>query len=282
MIRERMLQLEQTLERLFGGRPPREPLEVRRAVIESLVSQVQPVGRGRRVLPFNQATVHVVSTEATERRVMKEALEPEDLTRELLRGVERAGAQAPAGFTLAVRFVREPGKGWTPGSRFHVTVSQSAGPQSTSSGAPAEELPTESEAGTSTAASGPGSIVLRVLEGEARPKTLTSDAVRVTIGRQTEVVDQTGRPVRRNDVAFVGEDEVSRSVSRAHAHIAIDRAAGVYRVFDENSAHGTQVEREGRRITVPAGRDGLKLRAGDEIHVGRAILRFELKPAKQA
>ena len=283
MIRERMLRLEQTLERLFGGRPPREPLEVRRAVIESLVSQVQPVGRGRRVLPFNHATIHVVCTEATERRVMKEALEPADLTRELLRGVERAGAQAPAGFTLAVRLVREPGKGWTPGARFHVTVSQSenaavdaaAEPESAATGAAATGA-----AAASTATQ--GSIVLRVLEGEAKPKTLTTEALRITIGRQVEVVDQTGRPVRRNDVAFVGDDEVSRSVSRAHAHVALDRATGLCRVFDENSAHGTQVEREGRRITVPAGRDGLKLRSGDEIHVGRAVLRFEIKPIKPA
>lgn len=275
MIRERMLQLEQTLERLFGGKPPREPLEVRRAVIESLVSQIQPVGRGRRVLPFNQATVHVVCVDATEKRVMKEALEPGELTQELLRRVDRAGAQAPQGFSLAVRFVREPGKGWTPGARFHVTVSQAES-------APPEPAAEPDAGAAAPSAAPPGSIVLRVLEGEARPKTLTTDAVRITIGRQVEVVDQTGRPVRRNDVAFVGDDEVSRSVSRAHAHIALERASGLCRVFDENSAHGTQVEREGRRITVPAGRDGLKLRSGDEIHVGRAILRFEIKPGKSA
>jgi hypothetical protein len=279
MLRERMLQLEQTLERLFGGRPPREPLEVRRAVIESLVSQVQPVGRGRRVLPFNHATVHVVSVEPTERRVMKEALEPEELTRELLRGVERAGAQAPAGFTLSVRLVREPGKSWTPGARFHITVSQS---EEQAARAFASESSSEPAPTDASAAALQTSVVLRVLEGEARPKTLTTDAGRITIGRQVEVVDQSGRPVRRNDVAFVGDDELSRSVSRAHAHLAVDRASGVWRVFDENSAHGTQVEREGRRITVPAGRDGLKLRSGDEIHVGRAILRFDLKPAKTA
>jgi hypothetical protein len=279
MIRERMLQLEQTLERLFGGRPPREPLEVRRAVIESLVSQVQPVGRGRRVLPFNHATVHVVSVDPTERRVMKEALEPEELTRELLRGVERAGAQAPAGFTLSVRLVREPGKGWTPGARFHVTVSQSEelAARALARRSPGEvgiaSEPSSESAPTDAPTAAPQtSVVLRVLEGEARPKMLTTDAVRITIGRQVEV----------NDVAFVGDDEVSRSVSRAHAHLAVDRPSGVYRIFDENSAHGTQVEREGRRITVPAGRDGLKLRPGDEIHVGRAILRFDFKPAKTA
>ncbi len=275
-----MLQLEQTLERLFGGRPPREPLEVRRAVIESLVSQIQPIGRGRRVLPFNHATVHVVSVEPTERRVMKEALDPEELTRELLRSVERAGAQAPPGFTLAVRFVREAGRTWTPGARFHVTVSQS---EESAARAAAQERSTEAESPAATAtATTLSAVMLRVLEGEARPKTLTSDAVRTTFGRQVEVIDQAGRPVRRNDVAFIGDDEVSRSVSRAHAHIVVDRASGVYRVFDENSAHGTLVEREGRRITVPAGRDGLKLRPGDAIHVGRAILRFDIKAAKSA
>jgi hypothetical protein len=271
MIRERILQLEQTLERLFGGRPPREPLEVRRAVIETLASQVQPVGRGRRVLPFAHATIHVVAVEAAERRVLKEALEPADLTRELVRAVERGGGQAPAGFTLAVRFVREPGKGWTEGARFHVTVSQADAPAVDTATTAAAATPAPVQAAT---------VVLRVIDGDARPKTLTSEAQRINLGRQVDVIDQAGRPVRHNDVAFVGDDEVSRSVSRAHAHIAFERATGTHRVFDENSAHGTQVERDGRLIAVPAGRDGLRLRSGDAIHVGRASVRFETRTAR--
>ena len=73
-FRDRLVRLEGTLERLFGGRPPREPLEVRRAVVESLVGEVRPVGGGRRILPFGRATVAVVATDPTEKRLFKEAL----------------------------------------------------------------------------------------------------------------------------------------------------------------------------------------------------------------
>ena len=72
-FRDRLVQLEGTLERLFGGRPPREPLEVRRAVVESLVGEVRPVGGGRRVLPVGRVTVAVLATDATEKRLFNRA-----------------------------------------------------------------------------------------------------------------------------------------------------------------------------------------------------------------
>jgi len=258
MIRDRILQLEQSLERLFGGRPPREPLEIRRIVIDTLAGQIRPVGGGRRVLPFNRATVQVVAADAAERRVLKEALEPGALARDLAEAVDRAGGEV-AGVELAVRFVRAAGSAWPPGARFLVTVSERGA----------------ADGGAETSADAARAVVLRVVEGDARPRTLTSEATRINIGRQVEVVDRSGKPVRRNDVAFVGDDEVSRSVSRAHAYIGREQGGGACRLFDENSAHGTQVERDGRWITVPAGRDGLKLRSGDTIRVGLGTLKFE-------
>jgi predicted component of type VI protein secretion system len=112
--------------------------------------------------------------------------------------------------------------------------------------------------------------------GQAKPKSVTCQGERVNIGRQPTVADATGRVVRRNDIAFTGDDDVSRSVSRAHAHVAWVPAAGTYRVFDEQSSHGTAVVRGGRLIQVPSGRDGLKLVAGDEVHVGRAVVVVEI------
>jgi hypothetical protein len=38
------------------------------------------------------------------------------------------------------------------------------------------------------------------------------------------------------------------------------------------------VTRGGRLIQVPPGRDGLKLVAGDQLHVGRAVLDVEIGP----
>ena len=57
---------------------------------------------------------------------------------------------------------------------------------------------------------------------------------------------------------------------------AVGRDVGDYRICDEGSEFGTRVFRDGRTIEVPAGnRRGEKLRAGDEIYLGRACLRFE-------
>jgi hypothetical protein len=268
-FRDRLVRLEGTLERLFGGRPPREPLEVRRAVVESLVGEVRPVGGGRRVLPVGRVTVAVIATDATEKRLFKEALTGADgVEADLRRALDAAGAEWPRGFTLAVKFVKAAGEDWRSGARFHVTAGDPGAP------APAPEPDTASTAAPVPAVA--PTLVLRVTLGHARPRTVTCEGERVNIGRQPTVADASGRTVRRNDIAFTGDDEVSRSVSRAHAHVAWVPAAGTYRVFDEQSSHGTVVNRAGRLIQVPSGRDGLKLAAGDEVHVGRAVIVVEI------
>jgi hypothetical protein len=42
-----------------------------------------------------------------------------------------------------------------------------------------------------------------------------------------------GGIVRRNDLAFVGDSEVNRSVSREHIHIEYDKTTGEYRLFND-------------------------------------------------
>jgi hypothetical protein len=272
-FRERLVQLEGTLERLFGGRPPREPLEVRRAVVESLAGEVRPVGGGRRVLPVGRVTVAVVATDATEKRLFKEALlGPDGVEADLRRALDAAGAEWPRGFSLAVKFVKTPGDDWRSGARFHVTAGDP--------GTPAAAAEPDTSASAAAVPPAAPTLVLRVTLGQAKPRTVTCEGERVNIGRQAIVADASGRVVRRNDIAFVGEDEVSRSVSRAHAHVAWMPAAGTYRVFDEQSSHGTVVSRAGRLIQVPPGRDGLKLAAGDDVHVGRAVVTVEITPPR--
>jgi len=270
-LRDRLVQLESTLERLFGGRPPREPLEVRRAVVEGLVGEVRPVGGGRRVLPVRRITVSIAATDAAEKRLFKEALAgPSGIEADLRRALDAAGAEFPRGFTVTLRFVKAPGPDWRQGARFQVTT-----------GEPAAALPADVSEGTTAPAPLPATahtLILKVTQGLAKPKAFTSTGERVCIGRQPTVTDAGGHVVRRNDIAFVGEDEISRSVSRAHAYVAWVPASGTYRVFDEQSSHGTVVSRAGRLIQVPPGREGLKLLGGDELHLGRAVLAVDVTP----
>jgi hypothetical protein len=73
-----------------------------------------------------------------------------------------------------------------------------------------------------------------------------------------------------------GADEANATVSRAHAHIRFERESGEYRICDDESEYGTRIFRDGKSIEIPAGnRRGERLRAGDEIYLGRACLRFE-------
>ncbi len=217
-------------------------------------------------LPYTKVTVSVVASTAADKRILTEALVGEEGAEgDLRRELDRRGATLPRGFEFTVRFARAPGRNWTSGARFHVGVSSAE-----SEAAEADAAPAPTSRQTSRA-------VVRIVVGNAGAQSAPIDTGRLTIGRQASVADTEGRIVRRNDLAFVGDDEASRSVSRAHGYIAWDAASKAHRIFDEGSVHGTQVARAGRLIRVPPGRDGLKLRPGDEIHVGRGVLRYEVR-----
>ena len=219
-FRDRLVQLESTLERLFGGRPPREPLEVRRAVVESLTGEVRPVGGGRRVLPVGRVTVAIVATDADReapvqgsahrprRRRSRPAARPRRGRRRMaarLRADRQVREDAGRGLAQRRPLPRDRQRPWRAGARAR-------------SPRPCPPSPPRPLAAPT--------LVLRVTLGQAKPGTATCEGERVNIGRQPMVADANGRVVRRNDIAFVGDDEVSRSVSRAHAHVAWIPAAG--------------------------------------------------------
>ena len=66
-------------------------------------------------------------------------------------------------------------------------------------------------------------------------------------------------------------------MTRGHALIRYNGATAEYRLFDEGSANGTRVLRGGEVIDVPR-RDpvGLALRTGDEVQLGKAVLRVRI------
>jgi pSer/pThr/pTyr-binding forkhead associated (FHA) protein len=120
-------------------------------------------------------------------------------------------------------------------------------------------------------------VRLTVITGSAEEQQLCLKKKRINLGRLVEVIDADGRLTRKNDVAFRDDAQAPNpSVSRAHAHIELDPEKGVFRLFDDRSAHGTTVLRDGSVIPVPQGPSkGVALRQGDEIVLGQARLRFE-------
>ena len=93
------------------------------------------------------------------------------------------------------------------------------------------------------------------------------------------MVDRHGRLLQRNDVVFTdNQDEINRSVSRIQSRIEFNPAEDAYSLFDDNSAQGTSIERDGEIRTV-AGSRGVALKDGDLIFFGKARARFFLLAA---
>ena len=118
-----------------------------------------------------------------------------------------------------------------------------------------------------------------VSQGRANTPELPLDKPRVHIGREVDVY-RNGGMHRRNDLAFVEDTEVNRSVSREHAHIDHDNTTGEYRLFNDRwyrtrgTDCGTRIVRDGVSIEVHRDTRGTRLEPGDEIHLGRAIVIF--------
>ena len=124
---------------------------------------------------------------------------------------------------------------------------------------------------------------LIVRQGSANVQELAIDKPRVYIGREPKVY-RNGGIHRRNDLAFVEESEVNRSVSREHAHIEYDRMTGACRLFNDRwyargTDCGTRIVRDGVSLEVPRDTRGTRLEPDDEIHLGGAIVVFTLGAA---
>jgi pSer/pThr/pTyr-binding forkhead associated (FHA) protein len=123
---------------------------------------------------------------------------------------------------------------------------------------------------------------LVVLKGDADEAEINLNKTRTNIGRTLEVY-RAGGPSRRNDLAFREGGEINRTVSREHAHILFTKKTGEYRLFndrhykpgsDPESACGLWIVREGMSRPVHHDARGVRLQPGDEIHFGRAVVRF--------
>jgi hypothetical protein len=236
-------------ERMLGPADSDEVLLVHRSILESIETKIQTVARGQRVFPYSRITVTLVSPDADRRALYLTAFgEGGRLETDIREAFESVACEIPRGFSVVVHTAETGDK------KFEIEYSLDA-PK------PLAEAPTT-----------PGRLT--IVKGKTAQPDYVLDKPRVNIGRIAELTDSEQRVVRRNDVVFEEGDEASATVSRRHAHIRLE--SGEYRICDDESEFGTRVFRDGRAIEVPAGnRRGEKLRAGDEIYLGRACLRFE-------
>jgi hypothetical protein len=238
------------------------PLEIRRAVLDDAEGRIVAVGEGKRVFPYNHLTVHLLAPDPQERAGLEAAVRHGwDLKREIADRLQDRGCPVPRDLEVETVFDDEPRPEFGD-RRYFVEYSESEAPVS----------PTEAAGPTRPA------LQLTVLKGNATQKVYDLEGERIFLGRLEEVVDADGRVRRRNDVAFREEGEINSTVSREHARITWDESTGGYWLRAEQNASGTRIYRGGRTIDVSAhDRRGVRLQAGDEIYLGRAMLKVGMR-----
>jgi hypothetical protein len=233
----------------------RELVEVHRAILDEVASRVETLPRAKSSFSYSQVLVQVLTDPERRRSYELVFTEADALERGIKRCFNDQGVEFARSLKVGVDLVDDlPADLKARG--FDVSYSNAA---------------------ASAPSSQPIPIRLTILAGSAEQTQYCFTKPRINIGRLLAVLDAQLRPVRRNDVAL--KDQAAgpnSSVSRTHAHLEFDPEASRFRLFDDGSAHGTSVIREGCIIQVPKGASkGVPLVHEDEIIIGQVHLRFE-------
>ncbi len=241
---------------------PVEPLELRRDLLDAVERAAEP---HKKHFTFNRLLIHILAENDQARLLYESALEgPGEPFREaVLRRLADARIAVHGSLNVSWKFHRtlpqrlaEPFKG----KAIYVELHRRK---------------------TSTTAT------LTVVQGKAKRNQYTIKSGRtVTLGRLAEVIDGKGRLVRRNTIAFQdyedarlsdAQEEIHRTISRAHASIRYDEANAVFRLYDDQSTWGTSVVREDYEMPIQVKKQHpVPLQDGDLIYVGKACVRFTM------
>jgi hypothetical protein len=251
--------LQSRLKRIFDA--PLEsdatPLEICQAALDAIERKLQPIGRGQRVLPYTRIVVRVAQPNG-DRAALEAAFAGFDAR--LRERLAELRCQPPATLETRVVILKKVSSDW-PSSRLF-TIDYQAQPDATAAAPNGHEaLP----------------VHITILRGAASRKAYSFTDRVISIGRTADPTDDAGR-VRRNRIAFLDtSDGITETVGRAHAHIRFDARSREYRLFDDGSSNGTSIVRNGATIPVlPRDPRGVRVRTGDEIQVGRALMRIAI------
>jgi len=253
------------IERIFGKEAAREPLEIRRAILREIEDKIEPVGRDGRAFPFSRVRVRLLASDPQRRAIFKAVfVEDRKLENDIIELLRRNGVHSPPDLQIRVHLEKRVARvAESQAQDFRVDY-QSEAPKAQVKLEVRHVLP---------------HVRLAILRGHTAKKNYGFTKAKINLGRLAEVLDDHHRIVRRNDLIFdEGADDIGQTVSREHAHITFDEKTGEFRLYDDGSAYGTRIFREGRTIEVQASnRRGAKLRPGDEIFLGQACVRFDVQ-----
>jgi hypothetical protein len=244
----------------LAGSAPREPLEIVHDIVAAVELEIQPAGRGARVFPFNDISVTVLAPSPEARGRLEAALAgATPLRTRILERLQASSCSAPD-LQVEIAYVAEAAAGWrTPDVDIRFARRD------------------DRAIAAPTSAADPPRVEVAVVHGTAERRYYSFVAARIDIGRCAEVRDSRQRLIRTNHVVFTdAAGDSNLTVSRRHAHLTCDAETGEVRAYDDDSAHGTGIVRDGRTMVVPRGSRGVRLRSGDEIVIGEARLRVRI------
>lgn len=239
---------------------PPEVAEIRLAILDQVREKSYRLG-GKKVFPFNLIHIHLRGIEDSRAATFTGKFFRAYFEQELRASLDRNECRYPEDLHVDVHVTAAlpaPGEQW---------VAVEAGSEERSA-APARRT-----------------AKLIVTAGQANTPEIALSKSRTNIGRTVDVYRSAGL-IRRNDLAFTEDTEINRTVSREHAHIVHDKAAGEYRLFndrwyerdkDGGPACGIWIVRDGLSQEVHRNARGTKLEPGDEVHFGKAVVRFQVK-----
>lgn len=244
------------------------PLELLQAALDQLERKIQPSGRGGRTFPYNRVVVHVDQPNAD--RPAIEAVFAQ-LPARLRERCAEMRCELPGDFDARVAITTAAGQNgpvlWLECHRDADEAEATDEDRGDVSGAPA----------LTTGERPRPELRLSVLTGACEQPEYTFQTSVIAIGRGADPADTLGR-VRRNHVAFLdARDGVSETVARAHARLEFDPAIGAYLLFNESSSNPTFIRRDGRSLRIaPRDPRGVRVQTGDELQLGRAVLKLAL------
>ena len=234
------------------------PMEIRRAILDEVAARAVAVGGGKKIFPFDRLRIHLRAEDAERRAVLEGVIQDGwDLERAIRRLLESIDCRIPAQLAIGYNVTADDDPRFA-GRSYFIEYQQS------------ESLPADG---------GRPVLELRVVRGTTPEEVYVTSASRLHIGRSPEVLDRHGRLERRNEIAFGEEGGINATVSRQHATIRYDEESRGYWVRDNNSAGGTRIFRSGQPLSVGRHRQGVRLRDGDELSLGRAQILVTIRSA---
>lgn len=240
-----------------------EVAEIRIAVLDEISKKIQRAG-GKALFPYN--VVRIVIRAGGGAAIFERDFFRRFFEEEVRKSLSKEACRFPSDLRVVVQARESEGGDREPWLHIQTLAEENQRP-------PEEPAPSRRAAR------------LVVVAGAANKPEILLQKARVNIGRLVEVYKAEGLS-RRNDLAFAEDNPVNRSVSREHAHIARDKKTGEYRLFNDrwykrgNKAEtncGLWIIRDGMGQEVHRDTRGTRLLPGDEIHLGQAVLKFQIK-----